>query len=160
MLLPTEEETAMSPKPFRATMTEVMRSGIEVPAARKVSPITSGGIRTVSPTTFAHQTIRYEYAAIQTMLPTNVTGKNFLPAQNAKISVDGRTPDKFMTALNKTCALNKRSNSTWLLETAEEDFIGTFGVWRRFVGRCRNCQLRKNLRGFAFLWVRGAARAC
>ena len=40
MLLPTEEETAMSPKPFLATMTEVMRSGMEVPAARKVSPIT------------------------------------------------------------------------------------------------------------------------
>ena len=40
MLLPTEEETAMSPNPFLATMTEVMRSGMEVPAARKVRPIT------------------------------------------------------------------------------------------------------------------------
>ena len=40
MLLPTEEETAMSPKPFLATMTEVIRSGMEVPAARKVNPIT------------------------------------------------------------------------------------------------------------------------
>ena len=40
MLLPTEEETAMSPKPFLATMTEVIRSGMEVPAAKKVSPIT------------------------------------------------------------------------------------------------------------------------
>ena len=40
MLLPTEEDTAMSPKPLRATITEVIRSGIEVPAARKVNPIT------------------------------------------------------------------------------------------------------------------------
>lgn len=60
MLLPTEEETAISPKPFRATITEVMRSGMEVPAAKKVKPITSGGIWTASPTIFAHQTIRYE----------------------------------------------------------------------------------------------------
>ena len=40
MLEPTEEETAMSPKPFLATMTLVIRSGIDVPAARKVRPIT------------------------------------------------------------------------------------------------------------------------
>ena len=40
MLLPTEEETAMSPNPFLATITDVIKSGIEVPAARKVKPIT------------------------------------------------------------------------------------------------------------------------
>ena len=40
MFEPTEEETAMSPKPFLATMTEVIKSGIEVPAAKKVKPIT------------------------------------------------------------------------------------------------------------------------
>ena len=40
MFDPTEEETAMSPKPFLATMTLVMRAGMEVPAARKVRPIT------------------------------------------------------------------------------------------------------------------------
>jgi len=40
MFEPTEEETAMSPSPFLATITEVIKSGIEVPAARKVSPIT------------------------------------------------------------------------------------------------------------------------
>lgn len=40
MLLPTELDTAMSPKPFRATITDVIRSGIEVPAAKNVSPIT------------------------------------------------------------------------------------------------------------------------
>ena len=40
MLDPTEDETAMSPRPLRATMTDVMRSGMDVPAARNVSPIT------------------------------------------------------------------------------------------------------------------------
>lgn len=33
----------------------------------------------VSPATFAHHTIRYEYAAIHTMEPINVTGKNLFP---------------------------------------------------------------------------------
>lgn len=58
MLLPTEEDTAMSPNPFLATMTLVIKSGIEVPAARNVKPITSAGIPTVSPVTVAHQTIK------------------------------------------------------------------------------------------------------
>lgn len=58
ILLPTDEETAMSPKPFLATITLVIRSGIEVPAAKNVNPITSGGSPTVSPTTVAHHTIR------------------------------------------------------------------------------------------------------
>ena len=40
MLLPIELERAMSPKPFLATITLVIRSGILVPAAKKVSPIT------------------------------------------------------------------------------------------------------------------------
>lgn len=35
-----ELETAMSPKPFLATKTLVIRSGMLVPAARNVSPIT------------------------------------------------------------------------------------------------------------------------
>lgn len=58
MLEPTEEETAMSPKPFRATMTLVMRSGMDVPAAKKVKPITSGGMENASPVCVAHHTIR------------------------------------------------------------------------------------------------------
>ena len=37
---PTDEETAMSPSPLRATMTEVIRSGTDVPAAMNVKPIT------------------------------------------------------------------------------------------------------------------------
>jgi len=40
MLLPTELDTAMSPNPFLATITLVMRSGILVPAAKNVRPIT------------------------------------------------------------------------------------------------------------------------
>ena len=44
MFDPTEEDTAMSPLPSRATSTDVSRSGTEVPAARKVSPITTVGM--------------------------------------------------------------------------------------------------------------------
>lgn len=40
ILLPTELDTAISPKPFRATITEVIKSGMDVPAAKNVSPIT------------------------------------------------------------------------------------------------------------------------
>ena len=50
MLEPTELDTAMSPRPFRATITLVMRSGIEVPAASMVRPIISSVIQKVSPT--------------------------------------------------------------------------------------------------------------
>jgi len=78
MLLPTDDETAISPKPFLATITLVIRSGIEVPAAKNVKPMTSGGRPTVSPVIVAHQTIRYEKTAIQSMLPTKVIAKNFL----------------------------------------------------------------------------------
>ena len=37
---PTDEDTAMSPNPFLATITLVNRSGMEVPAAKKVKPMT------------------------------------------------------------------------------------------------------------------------
>lgn len=50
MLEPTELDTAMSPKPFLATITLVMRSGIEVPAARIVRPMISSVMPIVSPT--------------------------------------------------------------------------------------------------------------
>lgn len=50
MLLPTELDTAMSPRPLRATITLVMRSGMDVPAARIVSPIISSEMPMVSPT--------------------------------------------------------------------------------------------------------------
>ena len=50
MLEPTELDTAMSPRPFRATITLVIRSGIEVPAANMVKPMISSVIQKVSPT--------------------------------------------------------------------------------------------------------------
>lgn len=56
MLLPTELDTAMSPRPFRATITLVIRSGIDVPAARMVRPIISSEMATVSPTYSNKQT--------------------------------------------------------------------------------------------------------
>lgn len=56
MLEPTELDTAMSPKPFLATITLVMRSGIEVPAARMVRPIISSVMPIVSPTCRVAQT--------------------------------------------------------------------------------------------------------
>lgn len=77
MLDPTEEDTAMSPNPLRATITLVIRSGIEVPAAKNVRPMTGGGILKTSPAYVAHQTIKYEKMAIHRMLPINVMGKNF-----------------------------------------------------------------------------------
>lgn len=40
ILLPTEDETAISPNPFLATITLVIKSGIEVPAAKNVKPMT------------------------------------------------------------------------------------------------------------------------
>lgn len=40
ILLPTELDTAISPNPFLATITDVIKSGIDVPAAKNVSPIT------------------------------------------------------------------------------------------------------------------------
>ena len=38
-LLPRELETAISPRPFLATITLVIRSGTDVPAAIRVKPI-------------------------------------------------------------------------------------------------------------------------
>ena len=74
MLDPMEEETAMSPSPLRATMTEVMRSGMDVPAARIVRPMISMGIPIVFPISSAHQTMSQEKKAIQRMAPTKVMG--------------------------------------------------------------------------------------
>lgn len=50
MLLPTELDTAMSPMPLRATITLVMRSGMDVPAAKMVRPMISSEMPMVSPT--------------------------------------------------------------------------------------------------------------
>jgi hypothetical protein len=58
ILEPTDEDTAISPNPLRATITLVIKSGIDVPAAKNVNPITSGGILNVSPEMVAHHTIK------------------------------------------------------------------------------------------------------
>ena len=58
MFEPTEDETAMSPFPCLATRTLVIKSGTEVPAARKVRPITTSGMPIVPPVLVAHQTIK------------------------------------------------------------------------------------------------------
>ena len=55
--LPIELETAISPKPFLATITEVIKSGTEVPAAKNVRPIMACGIAISAPITSAIQTM-------------------------------------------------------------------------------------------------------
>lgn len=60
MLLPTELDTAMSPMPLRATITLVMRSGMDVPAARIVRPMISSEMPMVSPTYGVEGKIRSE----------------------------------------------------------------------------------------------------
>lgn len=75
-LEPMELDTAMSPRPFLATITLetnrvrlehnasrhatylVIKSGMLVPAASTVSPMTSVGIPKVTPIVFAHHTMR------------------------------------------------------------------------------------------------------
>ena len=64
ILLPTLLLTAISPNPFLATMTEVIRSGTLVPAARIVIPIKLVSILNVAPIVSVHQTISVEKTAI------------------------------------------------------------------------------------------------
>merc|ERR1719219_1024587 len=74
---PIEEDTAMLPFPSLATRTEVMRSGTEVPAARKVSPMTASLMLRASPVTVAHHTMKYENTAIHRMLTMKAIGNHF-----------------------------------------------------------------------------------
>ena len=46
---PIEFDTAISPYPFRATRTDAIVSGTDVPAAKKVIPMTVSGIPKVKP---------------------------------------------------------------------------------------------------------------
>ena len=62
--------------------------------------LTSGGIFAVSPATLAHQTIRYEYAAIHTIDPINVTGKNLFP-RGVRVSGSVNHNGKIIGATNK-----------------------------------------------------------
>lgn len=55
----------MSPRPLRATITLVIRSGMDVPAARMVRPIISSEMPMVSPTFEGKRQVRlfhYEYS--------------------------------------------------------------------------------------------------
>ena len=72
MFEPIELEIAMSPKPFLATITDVIKSGTLVPAARSVRPIMVESIFQVSPNRVTHQTINQENTAIQRILIMNV----------------------------------------------------------------------------------------
>lgn len=67
---------------------------------REREKLTSGGMLAVSPATLAHQTIRYEYAAIQTIEPMNVTGKYFLP-RGVRVSGSVNHNGKIIGATNK-----------------------------------------------------------
>mmetsp|Transcript_48895 Transcript_48895/g.141639 ORF Transcript_48895/g.141639 Transcript_48895/m.141639 type:complete len:338 (-) Transcript_48895:1271-2284(-) len=78
MLEPMDDEMAMSPWPCRATMTEVIKSGTEVPAANTVSPMMWSGKLQVSPSTVVNQIIQYVKPAIQKIDMKKDTGKNFL----------------------------------------------------------------------------------
>merc|ERR1712164_91868 len=60
MFDPIDDETAISPCPSLATITEVIKSGTDVPAAKHVKPINAESIFQVSPILVAHQTIKYE----------------------------------------------------------------------------------------------------
>jgi len=73
MLLPIELETAISPCPCLDTMTEVRRSGMLVPAAIKVTPITWEGMFQLHATTVAHYTIKNEKAPSHIIDPINVS---------------------------------------------------------------------------------------
>lgn len=73
MLLPIELDTAISPWPSRATITLEIKSGTDVPAAKKVTPITSWDNPNKSPMHVMNQTMKKEYTAIQTMERVKVT---------------------------------------------------------------------------------------
>lgn len=58
MFEPIDDDTAISPSPWRATITEERRSGTLVPAARKVRPMRMSGIPRAAPIIVAHVTIK------------------------------------------------------------------------------------------------------
>merc|ERR1711924_581337 len=57
MFEPIDDDTAMSPWPCLATMTEESRSGTLVPAARNVRPMITTGILRRAPSAVAHSTM-------------------------------------------------------------------------------------------------------
>mmetsp|Transcript_17790 Transcript_17790/g.23047 ORF Transcript_17790/g.23047 Transcript_17790/m.23047 type:complete len:112 (+) Transcript_17790:300-635(+) len=75
MLLPMEEETAISPSPIRAITTLLTASGILVPIARKVRPMIISSMPMTAPKIVAHHTSKKLKMAIQTKETENVTRK-------------------------------------------------------------------------------------
>jgi len=69
MLDPILEETAISPLPCLATTTEDRRYGMEVPAARTVTPATSTGMPRENAETLTQSTIQIEDTVIQPIAP-------------------------------------------------------------------------------------------
>mmetsp|Transcript_15101 Transcript_15101/g.14502 ORF Transcript_15101/g.14502 Transcript_15101/m.14502 type:complete len:149 (-) Transcript_15101:1016-1462(-) len=63
---PIEEDTALSPRPFLATMTAASISGTEVPAAKNVRPIITDGIPSVAPIISTQLTMKYDKNPIHT----------------------------------------------------------------------------------------------
>mmetsp|Transcript_39788 Transcript_39788/g.65961 ORF Transcript_39788/g.65961 Transcript_39788/m.65961 type:complete len:295 (-) Transcript_39788:764-1648(-) len=79
---PTDEDSAMSPNPFRATSTDVMASGTDVPAARTVTPITGMGSPISKHISSAANTIRKVSNVIHASAAAMVT-----PYKNLKLSM-------------------------------------------------------------------------
>jgi len=67
ILLPIDDETAISPFPCLATIILDNISGTLVPAANNVSPIINDGIPIVSPKIDANSTITYDSKPTQTI---------------------------------------------------------------------------------------------
>mmetsp|Transcript_21955 Transcript_21955/g.65979 ORF Transcript_21955/g.65979 Transcript_21955/m.65979 type:complete len:210 (+) Transcript_21955:458-1087(+) len=78
-LEPIEEDTAMSPSPFRATATEEAASGMEVPMARSVKFMMTSLTPRTCPKVCVHQTRRKAKPAIQTSESRNVATKTLPP---------------------------------------------------------------------------------
>ena len=57
-------ETAMSPSPCKVTMTELIMSGTDVPAAKIVRPMTDCGMPRLSPITIAIHTCVCHFAFV------------------------------------------------------------------------------------------------
>lgn len=112
MLLPTEEDTAMSPKPFLATMTLVMRSGMDVPAARNVSPMTCNTRRLVwsrcLPCTVCTPRSRRRARFRETVLHSQVQCSSFPGTQHAL----SRRPSTEPARIESACETQGRPTRT------------------------------------------------
>merc|ERR1719245_1774866 len=78
MLEPIEEDTAMSPCPWRVTSTDVSKSGTEVPPAMRVRARMRGSMPVQAPTSSEQRTMTTLMIAIQTIEIKKVSGYNFL----------------------------------------------------------------------------------